>query len=182
MLHFQVLPYDPAWPEAFEKTKSELQAILSNVDIVSIEHVGSTSVPGLAAKPFIDIDIVVTRPALPSTISALTSNGFVHKGEMGVPDRHIIRREVTPAGEFKRNIYICIQGSLALKNHLALRSVLRENDELRDEYGKVKMELAEKEWVHVDDYTRSKNKTVFNILQKAGLTDEELAEIKKHND
>jgi GrpB-like predicted nucleotidyltransferase (UPF0157 family) len=177
--------YNPEWATQFAALKSQISAILSGVAIVGIEHVGSTSVVGLAAKPVLDIDIVVTQPNLEPATKALTRStndgggGYEYFGEWGVPDRHAFRKYggVLP----KHNLYVCIEGSQSLRNHLLVRDTCRRDPEVRDAYGRKKMELAEKEWIDVDDYCEAKNEILQFILSKAGMGEEEREEIRKRN-
>ncbi|WP_238385289.1 GrpB family protein [Nesterenkonia muleiensis] len=86
-MSIEVVPYSNDWPAQFADVARELNRVLADVPLVSIEHVGSTAVPGLAAKPILDIDIVVKRQYLPAAISALIQGGYVHQGDLGVVDR-----------------------------------------------------------------------------------------------
>ena len=81
-----VVPYDPAWPSAFEQLRRVIWPAVADV-ATSIEHVGSTSVPGLAAKPVIDCDIVVGEADVTAASSVLVSLGFTPEGELGIPQR-----------------------------------------------------------------------------------------------
>jgi GrpB-like predicted nucleotidyltransferase (UPF0157 family) len=96
----------------------ELQRVLSDVlrstQVVSIEHVGSTSVPGLAAKPIIDIDIVVSGEDVVAASEALTRIGFVPRGDLGVPDRYAF---FAPKNFFPTHTYVVVDGCLSLRNH-----------------------------------------------------------------
>lgn len=87
MVPINVVPYSKDWPAQFADVARELSRVLADVSLVSIEHVGSTAVPGLAAKPILDIDIIVKRQYLPAAISALTQGGYVHQNDLGVVDR-----------------------------------------------------------------------------------------------
>lgn len=86
-LRIAIFEYEPAWVDYFERIKSQLIIALSEVPILSIEHVGSTSIPGLAAKPIIDIDIVVAPQYYPAAASALSFGGYVFKPEPQGIDR-----------------------------------------------------------------------------------------------
>ncbi|KAL9132137.1 MAG: hypothetical protein Q9217_000071 [Psora testacea] len=181
-MRIEVSPYDPAWPKHFADIKATLEAALNHVQIVAIEHVGSTSVPDLPAKPIIDIDIIVTRNNLPAVITALTTPvvGGEYKGEWGIPGRHAFcAPHLLPA----RNLYVCVEGCLALRNHLSVRDVLRVDEGLRVEYGDLKLKLAEREWADDDigaqGYTRAKNEVLGRILEKAGLAEWERKEIEE---
>lgn len=77
---------------------------------------------------------------------------------------------------------MCLEGCLSLRNHLDLKRVLLEDGALREEYGRVKLELAEKEMKNGDEYCRRKNEVMFKILEKAGWTEDELEEVRKANE
>lgn len=168
-----VVDYDPRWPEVFEAIRTDLSAVLAAVPTLAIEHVGSTSVPGLAAKPIIDVDIVVARDDVDAAIAALVAAGYTPLGEMGVPDRHALR---APDGAPKQNVYVTVDGCLSLRNHLGLRSILRNDPQLRDEYGAVKQRMAA-QTDDIDVCVDGKSEVVHRILATAGLTSAELAEI-----
>jgi GrpB-like predicted nucleotidyltransferase (UPF0157 family) len=136
-----VVDYDAAWPLRFERLEAELaEALITRgVCFVSIEHVGSTSVPGLAAKPVIDCDIVVQAKDVPRASEALISVGFTRLGELGIPQRWAFKE---PPRLANSNVYVIVEGSLSLRNHLAVRDVLRIDGGLRAEYAKVKKRIA----------------------------------------
>jgi GrpB-like predicted nucleotidyltransferase (UPF0157 family)/RimJ/RimL family protein N-acetyltransferase len=171
--------YNPAWPSHFEQIKTELEVYLQGVSYLSIEHVGSTSVPGLAAKPIIDIDIIVPREHVRSANDALVTNGkFDYLGELGISDRHVFK---DPNQTIPRNIYVCIDGVAQTRNHLGLRNTLRANAQLREEYARVKLDLAAK-GTNIIDYTEAKGAVIQKILKASGmLNEEELAAIEKIN-
>ena len=87
----RVVPYDPSWPDQFAAIRVALADALRAVPFLAIEHVGSTSVPGLAAKPVIDVDVVVLREHLTPAIEALVAAGYQHEGDLGIRDRHAMR-------------------------------------------------------------------------------------------
>jgi GrpB-like predicted nucleotidyltransferase (UPF0157 family) len=136
-----VSPYDPSWSREFTQIKKELEAALDGVPFVSIEHVGSTSIPHLAAKPILDIDVVATQEQLQAILEALQRPDLqlIYMGELGIANRHAFR---APQKLPLRNLYVCIEGSAALRNHLAVRDLLRSDAGLRREYGVLKSELA----------------------------------------
>lgn len=171
--------YNPEWPSYFQKIKSELEAYLRDVILVSIEHVGSTSVPGLAAKPIIDVDIIVEPENVQNAIDALVANGkFTYLGELGIADRHCLK---DPNQSPARNIYICVDGAFQTRNHLGVRDTLCLNPALRDEYAQVKLELAA-QGLNIVDYVKAKSGIVQKILKEAGLlSEEELADILSAN-
>lgn len=135
-MRIEIVPYSPSWPDQFTAIQQDLQAILTtnSIPFLSIEHVGSTSVPNLDAKPILDIDIIITRPQLAAIILASKDAGYTHHGEWGIPDRHAFRDDsLKPT----TNLYVCIDGCLAVRNHLATRDVLRKDEALREEYARV---------------------------------------------
>lgn len=170
-----VVDYDPAWPGRFEQLRREYAQAMAaaGVPVVAIEHVGSTSVPGLAAKPVIDCDIVVARHDVPAASQALTGLGFTPLGELGIPLRWAFKEPARLAGT---NTYVIVEGSLSLRNHLALRDLLRQDKELREQYAAVKRRVGATA-ADIDEYGQGKNAMVQRILAAAGLTGEELASI-----
>ncbi|KAF1814780.1 UPF0157-domain-containing protein [Eremomyces bilateralis CBS 781.70] len=173
-----VEPYDPQWPISFQALRTELTTALFLVPFLSIEHVGSTSVPGLAAKPILDIDVIVARPHVAAAIAALEARlGYTNMGEWGVPDRWALRRAPeVPA----RNLYVVVEGCQAVRNHLAVRDVLRNDWGLRKEYARVKMALAGRTQ-DLDEYVEGKSEVIMVILGKGGFGGEELEEIRNRN-
>jgi GrpB-like predicted nucleotidyltransferase (UPF0157 family) len=164
----EVVDYDPAWTARFEALRSEYAAALSaaRVPVVAIEHVGSTSVPGLAAKPIIDCDIVVVEPHVEAATAVLVSLGFTPLGELGIPQRWAFDEPERLAGT---NTYLIVAGSLSLRNHLAVRDALRADGQLRDEYGEVKKRVGA-EAADIYAYGAGKNAMVQRILEAAGLS------------
>lgn len=169
---------NPQWPASFALIKASLQEALHFVPILEIEHVGSTSVAGLAAKPILDVDVVVTGTSIPIAIAALEKSGYIYYGTWGTPDRHALRM---PGQDPAVNLYVCLEDCLALRNHLAVRDLLRKDEKLRDEYSAVKFQLAEKEWENMMEYAEAKNSILGKILARAGIGGAELADIEKVN-
>ena len=170
----RVVPYDTSWPAQFNLIHVALADALRHVPIIAIEHVGSTSVPGLPAKPVIDVDVVVRREHLAPAIEALVTAGYRHEGDLGIRDRHAMR---APDRAPERNVYVAVEGSLALRNHLAVRDVLRADAARRDEYGRLKLDLAQRHAEDMDAYVAAKTELLGAILARGGLTDEEREEI-----
>ncbi|MFI7425052.1 GrpB family protein [Nonomuraea sp. NPDC049684] len=170
-----VVDYDPTWPDRFEALRREYAEALAaaEVAVISIEHVGSTSVPGLAAKPIIDCDIVVAERDVAAASDVLIGLGFSPRGELGIPQRWAFKAPARFAGT---HTYVIVEGSLSLRNHLAVRDILRTNARLRDQYAMVKKRVAGNA-ADIDDYVRGKNAMVQAILAEAGLSDAELASI-----
>ncbi|MEV0274371.1 GrpB family protein [Hamadaea sp. NPDC050747] len=171
----EVVDYDPIWAERFETLRSEYAAALSaaGVPVVAIEHVGSTSVPGLAAKPVIDCDIVVEADHVAAASAVLVSRGFTPLGELGIPQRWAFE---APQRLARTNTYVIVEGSLSLRNHLAVRDALRADPQLRDEYGDVKKRVGA-EAADIYEYGAGKNAIVQRILAAAGLSEDDRASI-----
>lgn len=139
----KVVDYSPMWLIAFEALNSLYHDKLHSI-YKTIEHIGSTSVPGLAAKPVLDIDIVVKASAdLIGIIQKLSALGYRNVGDRGIPDREAFKRlddTVPYAGKTKwmeHHLYVCREGSISLKNHLILRNILRSNASALNEYAAV---------------------------------------------
>ena len=165
-----VVPYSEDWPGQFARVAADLQMALADVPVLSIEHVGSTSVIGLAAKPVIDVDVVVRRDDVAAAISALVAVGYTHRGDLGVSDREAM---AAPEDHPRRNVYICVEGTLHLRNHLAVRAILRERPELRDRYGSIKTELARDPAMDIERYLALKSPVLQEVLALSDLTDAE---------
>jgi GrpB-like predicted nucleotidyltransferase (UPF0157 family) len=172
-----VVPYDPIWPSAFAAIHAELSDALRLVSICAIEHVGSTAVPGLAAKPQIDVDVAVGREDLHDAIAALAAVGYEHLGDLGIADRHAMR---APDGASRRNVYVVVDGSVALRNHLAVRDALRADPMLRDAYGMLKRSLAE-DADGIGAYVEGKTDLLLGILAGAGFSEAELEAVRTAN-
>jgi GrpB-like predicted nucleotidyltransferase (UPF0157 family) len=126
----QVVDYDPTWPRRFEQLRREYADALAavGVPVVTIEHVGSTSVPSLAAKPVIDCDIVVAEQDVPAACETLIELGFTPLGELGIPRRWAFKE---PQRLADTNTYVVVDGCLSLRNHLAVRDTLRTRTKFR---------------------------------------------------
>lgn len=156
--------YDPSWPERFEILRSRISAALGS-RAAAIEHVGSTAVPGLAAKPIIDIDVLLrSKTDLPRAIECLTAIGYVYQGDLGIPGREAFR---APASEFRHHLYVCPPDSQACWQHLAFRDHLRSHPEDARAYGLLKRSLASCYGSDRDGYTQAKTEFIEAILRRA---------------
>ena len=174
-----VAEYDPVWPERFERLRREYADAMAAASVpdVAIEHVGSTSVPGLAAKPIIDCDIIVSESEVAAASKVLISLGFMPLGELGIPQRWAFGEPARLAGT---NTYVIVDGCLSLRNHLGVREVLRADAALRDEYAAVKRDAGARA-ANIDEYGQLKGPVVQKILAAAGLTEAERAAIASSN-
>lgn len=174
----EVVPYSSEWPAAFDSVAQSLSDALADVPVVSIEHVGSTAVPGLAEKPIIDVDIIVERRDVAPTIGALGTIGYVHLGDLGLVDREAFR---PPAGGPRRNVYVCVAGTLHVRNHIAIRDALRTRADLRDRYAEVKLALSLDPTMDIPRYLDGKSAVLQEVLAESDLTDLEKLEVLRLN-
>lgn len=176
--------YNPKWAHAFNELK---KAYLSHIDEkLRVEHVGSTAIPGLAAKPIIDIDIVVKHPAeVLDLIGQLETLGYIHEGNYGVPGREVFKRSLKDvpllkehhSKWFPHHLYVVLEGSLAYKNHSALKNYLMAHADAVEEYGALKKALSHKYPHDIDTYIAEKTPLITRILKACDFTDEEIKEI-----
>lgn len=159
-----VVDYDPGWPEHFEALAAPIRQALQGLDF-EIEHVGSTSVPGLAAKPIIDMTIVLQATStMPVLIEKLADLGYAHRGDLGIPGREAFK---APEHLPSHHLYACVNGNLALRNHLTLRNYLRQNLQAVQEYAALKKTLAERFAHDIDGYVDGKTDFILAILKQA---------------
>ena len=167
MRTISVIPYNPNWANEFERIKNELLPTLSN-SVISIEHVGSTSVPGLYAKPIIDIDIVIGVQSFDEVKTLLAKIGYFHIGDLGIDGREAFKHE-NKSHLMEHHLCVCRENADELKRHIALRNFLRTNEEYRDKYSQVKLEMAKKFPHDIDSYIMGKQPVILEIYEKCGL-------------
>ncbi|HLP21851.1 MAG TPA: GrpB family protein [Chitinophagales bacterium] len=173
--------YSPQWPLAFEKLKSAYQIALGLL-IADVQHEGSTSVVGLAAKPVIDIDIIIPdNECLPQVVVKLGELGYKHRGDLGIAGREAFTLIANVHQWPKHNLYVCMADSISLKNHLALRDWLRCHPESVREYSELKKQLAIKYAHNIDLYVEGKTAFITDILRRAGFNETALQEITNAN-
>jgi len=167
--HVMVVPYDDQWPQAFQKIRTELAATLGE-DALAIEHVGSTAVPGLAAKPVIDIDVVIASlTAFPAVRARLEAIGYRHEGDLGIAGREAFKYE-EKRHLMKHHLYVCTIDAAELIGHLAFRDHLRTHPADRDAYGAVKLLAAFHHPVDIDGYMAEKADIIAAILHRIKLS------------
>lgn len=174
-----VVEYSCEWPDRFERVARDLRTALGHLPGCAVEHVGSTSVPGLAAKPVIDVDVIVAPEQVPAAVAALESVGYVHRGDLGVAGREAF---LAPDQDPRRHVYVCVAGTLHVRNHLAVRDVLRRRDDLRARYAAVKLELAARPDIDMASYVAGKSAVLQEVLAASDLTEAERHLIWRLND
>ena len=156
--------YDPTWPGVFSKLAARVRSGLGGL-LLTVEHIGSTAVPGLAAKPIIDLDVVLVSAAdLPEAIRLLAAIGYVHEGDLGIPGREAFR---CPPGEPRHHLYVLTGGAKELRRHLAFRDALRASEDLRNKYAALKRLLAEAQTDDRSAYTKSKESFIAAVIDIA---------------
>jgi GrpB-like predicted nucleotidyltransferase (UPF0157 family) len=159
-----ILEYDPEWPRVFQCLQCRITDSLGDM-AAAIEHIGSTSVPGLAAKPIVDIDVLLTHEAmLPVAIDRLVSVGYIHRGNLGAPGREAFR---TPADDPPHHIYLCTPGSAEFRRHTAFRDYLRAHPAEAKLYGDLKITLAERFRDDRAAYNAAKTEFVLELTSRA---------------
>ncbi len=173
-----VVDYDPAWPEVFDQLRSRVWSVVGDLAL-SVEHVGSTAVPGLAAKPIIDMSVVLPSEAeVPLAIERLAALGYVHRGDLGIEGREAF---FNPGGLPEHNLYVCPQGSLGLVNQLAVRDYLLAHRDTAEAYGELKKRLARDFPDDIDSYVAGKTDLILEILEEVGLPSDRLKAIELAN-
>lgn len=161
----EIMPYNPEWKTEFKKIKMMLEGYIGDLTL-RIEHVGSTSVEGLAAKPIIDIDVVIeSYDILPNIIQRLEKEGYQHQGNLGIEGREAFQR--TYKDDFmKYHLYVCPMNSKGYLEHIALRDYLSSNQAARQEYEELKYRLAENYRYDIDRYCEGKTNFIKRTLEK----------------
>jgi len=158
-----LVDYDPSWPTLFAREAERIRAILGSTALL-VEHAGSTSVPGLAAKPIIDIVLAVPDSADEQAyVPPLEAAGYVLR--VREPDWFEHRMLKGPDADI--NLHVFSAGASEIDRMLLFRDWLRENDPDRDAYVRVKRNLAQQKWRHVQHYADAKSAVVAEIMARA---------------
>ncbi len=164
--------YDPRWPTWFEADRAEVVAALGERALL-VEHTGSTSVPGLPAKPVVDILLLVEDTVDEQAyVPALESTGYVVRiREPGWMEHRLLNRRVERGDAHDVNLHVFSPRYAAdeIERMLGFRDWLRTHDDDRDRYAAVKRELARRRWRYVQNYADAKTDVIKEILAKAGL-------------
>jgi GrpB-like predicted nucleotidyltransferase (UPF0157 family) len=158
-----VADYDPGWSERFRHEEARIRAALGGAAL-SVEHIGSTSVPGLAAKPIVDVLLVVEASGdEASYLPALEEAGYVLRVREPDFDEHRMFR--TPAKDV--HVHVFSAGSPEIDRYLLLRERLREDKGDRELYARTKRELANREWPSMQHYAEAKTEVIEGIIARA---------------
>jgi GrpB-like predicted nucleotidyltransferase (UPF0157 family) len=157
-----LVEYDTRWPELFEREAKRIRFVLGN-KALQVEHVGSTSVTGLCAKPIIDILLVVADSSKEETyVPELESAGYILR--IREPDWFEHRLFKGPDTDI--NLHVFSEGTSEIDRMLRFRDWLRSNQSDRDKYAQVKRDLAKRKWRHVQHYADAKSAIVKEIMER----------------
>jgi GrpB-like predicted nucleotidyltransferase (UPF0157 family) len=160
-----VVPYNPMWPQMFEEEAAKISAVFGS-ELISIHHIGSTSIPGLSAKPIIDIMLIVRSvEAIDAFNPAMIELGYEPMGENEIPGRRFFRK----GGEIHRthHVHTYEATNLEVKRHLDFRDYLIEHPLEAQQYGALKNELAQKFTHDIEGYINGKDAFVKEIIRRA---------------
>jgi GrpB-like predicted nucleotidyltransferase (UPF0157 family) len=159
----EVVDYDPEWPRLFEREADRIRAVLGK-RAVQLEHVGSTSVPGLAAKPIIDIMLVVPDSGDElAYLPDLEAAGYV----LVIREAERQQHRVFKGPDTNVNLHVYSPGSPEIERYLIFRDRLRSDPADRERYQRVKRELARRDWRYVQQYADAKTEVVEEIIARA---------------
>ena len=151
-----VVPYDPQWPAKFERAAREVRAALGE-SVLVINHIGSTSIPGIHAKPIIDMLAVASDLSrIESRSEAMRAIGYEPMGEFGIPGRRYFRRD-NAAGVRTEQVHTFADQSPHILRHLAFRDFLRTHPDIAQEYSQLKQRLAAAHRFDIDAYMDGKD-------------------------
>lgn len=158
-----LVEFDPDWPARFEREATRIRAALG-VQVRLLEHVGSTSVPGLAAKPIIDIVLAVPDSSdEPAYVPPMEAAGYV----LRIREPEWLEHRLFKAADQSVNIHVFTEGTFEIRRMLAFRDWLRANDDDRLLYERTKRELAARDWKYVQHYADAKTEVVAAIMERA---------------
>jgi len=159
----ELAEYDPRWPELFRSEEERIRAALGE-RVVRLEHVGSTAVPGLAAKPIIDMCLVVADSSDEQAyLPTLEAAGYV----LRIREPEWYEHRVFKGPDTNVNLHVFSEGCPEIERYLLLRDRLRANQADRELYERTKRDLAKREWKYVQNYADAKTAVVEEIIARA---------------
>ena len=163
-----VVPYDETWSAAFEQIKNEIKSAVGDL-IVGIEHIGSTSVMGLSAKPCIDIDVIIKDYSVfDAVVRKLEAINYIHEGNLGIKDREAFKY-TDKQHLMLHHLYVCPQYSRELHRHITFRDFLRSNPEAVKKYSAVKEKAAQLFPTDIENYIAYKTPCIEELYKQCGL-------------
>lgn len=162
-----LVEYDPRWPERFDREANRVRSALGN-KVLQVEHVGSTAVPGLCAKPIIDMLLVVVDSAdEPSYVPVLEAAGYT----LRVREPEWFEHRLFKGPDIDINLHVFSAGTSEIERMLRFRDWLRANDTDRDNYARAKRSLAQSVWRHVQHYADAKTSIIQEIMDRANAAE-----------
>jgi GrpB-like predicted nucleotidyltransferase (UPF0157 family) len=164
-----VVAYQPQWPQQFAVIRAAVDVALADVSH-DTDHVGSTAVPGLPAKPIIDVDVVVpAADVVPVAVARLAAAGWVPEGDLGVTGREAFEpRDDLPY----HHLYVVVSGSLPYRDHIDLRDLLRARPDRAAQYAALKRQLEPLLGTDREAYVAGKADLITDLLREARGTGE----------
>ena len=164
--HVIVAPPDPAWPDAFDAASREIVGAMG-ANLLAVHHIGSTAIPGIWAKPVIDLLPVVRDLArVEEHVAAMRALGYEAMGEFGIPGRRYFRRE-GPNGLRTQNVHAFEHGSQHVARHLAFRDFMRAHPDVARQYSDLKRQLAERYPHDIEGYMDGKDAFIKQMEARA---------------
>ena len=158
-----VVDYDPEWPQSFDREAERIRKALGG-RALRIEHVGSTSVPELPAKPIIDIVLVVAESDNEGTY-APALEAAAYRLRVREPDWYDHRLFKGPGNSV--NLHVFSSGCTEIERIVRFRDWLRTNKDVREQYARIKWALAEREWKYTQNYADAKSAVIAEIMSRA---------------
>ncbi|MFW9767329.1 MAG: GrpB family protein [Candidatus Thorarchaeota archaeon] len=164
----KVVPYNNEWTKMYDLEVARLREVLGN-EIVSAFHIGSTSIPGMSAKPIIDILLEVKSISkLDDYNNAMIGLGYNPRGELGIPGRRYFSKD-DPSGIRSHHVHAFQSGDIGLERHLAFRDYMIVHSKDAQQYAQLKLDLAETFRWDIDGYCDGKDSFVAEMEKKALL-------------
>lgn len=153
----------PVWADQFEQEAGRLLPKIADL-IIDLQHVGSTAVPGLSAKPIIDIAIAIeSRKVIPSLVRSLTELGYTDRGDGGNDGGYLLVLEPVPEVRTV-HVHVVEATDVQWRDYIGFRDLLRRNEDIREEYGRLKRDLAHKYKNDRRLYTAGKHRFIRGLL------------------
>jgi len=162
-----IADYDPAWAGQFAEIAGRVRAAFADGPLIAVEHIGSTAVMGLAAKPIIDIDVIIpSHSDVPGAIARLATLGYTHQGDLGISGREAFH---TPPGTVPHHLYLCVCDNAEYRRQVTFRDYLRDHGDEAKRYEALKRDLAAQFPTDRAAYSADKSEFVEAALQKASV-------------
>jgi GrpB-like predicted nucleotidyltransferase (UPF0157 family) len=167
----RLVPHQEIWARLFEEEKERIETAVGPY-ILDIQHVGSTAIPGIPAKPIIDIGVAVRNfEEAAVCIDPIVQLGYVYRGENGIPRRHYFRRGSSPSPDSAHTHHLHMNEIVGpdWQNQILFRDYLRQHPETAAEYGRLKLNVVQRFATDRDAYLSAKAPFIENVLRLARL-------------